>query len=76
MAAGRQQQLAFRYGSHKYPLGIWRALSGGDQDGRSRTMIQRSEGGNIIAYADEDPEVRRIFNEALDRNGVRPWVRE
>lgn len=69
-------QLAFRYGSHKYPMGIWRALGGGDEDGRARTMIQRRQGGNIIAYADEDPEVRRMFNEALERNGVTPWVRQ
>jgi quercetin dioxygenase-like cupin family protein len=70
-------QLAFRYGSHKYPMGIWRALGGGEaEDGRSRVMVSRRRGGNIIPYDDEDPAMRRMFNEGLERNGVKPWVRQ
>jgi len=70
-------QLAIRYGSAKYPMGVWRALSNGDtQDGRPNTMVFRRDGGNVIAYADEDPMIGKLFNEALVRNGVQPWVRQ
>jgi quercetin dioxygenase-like cupin family protein len=69
-------QLAFRYGSHKFPMGIARALGGGEVDGRTRTMISRRDGGNVIPYADEDPAMNRMFNDALTRNGVQPWVRQ
>ena len=69
-------QLAFRYGSHKFPMGIARALGGGEVDGRTRTMISRRDGGNVIPHADEDPAMKRMFNEALKRTGVKAWVRQ
>ena len=28
------------------------------------------DGGNVIQYADEDPEIRRLFKEECRRNGV------
>ncbi|MBM2811626.1 MAG: hypothetical protein HW416_2385 [Chloroflexi bacterium] len=68
-------QLAFRYGSHKFPMGIWRALGGGEVDGKSRTMISRRNGGNIIPYADEDPAIGQMFAEGIAKNGVKAWVR-
>lgn len=68
-------QLAFRYGSQKWPNGARRALGGGEVDGRTRVMMTREEGGAIIPYAQEDPEIGRMFNEALARNGVAAWVR-
>jgi quercetin dioxygenase-like cupin family protein len=70
-------QLAIRYGSAKYPMGMWRALSNGEtQDGRSNTMVSRRDGGNVISYADEDPMIGKLFNEAIARNGVKAWVRK
>ena len=45
-------------------------------DGRSTTMVSRREGSNVISYADEDPLMRKMFNEALERNGVAPRVRQ
>lgn len=68
-------QLAFRYGSERFRLGIWRSLGGGEVGGRSRLMITRPEGGAVIPYADEDPEIGRMFNEALTQNGISAWVR-
>lgn len=68
-------QLAIRYGSEKNRLGIWNALGGGQVDGRSRLMMTRKEGGAVIEYAEEDPEINRLFNEEIARNGVAPWVR-
>lgn len=68
-------QLAIRYGSQKFRIGFWRDLGGGEVGGRSRVMMTRAEGGAVIPYADEDPEIGRMFNEALARNGIAPWVR-
>ncbi|MBM2810272.1 MAG: Gentisate 1,2-dioxygenase [Chloroflexi bacterium] len=70
-------QLAIRYGSTRYPMGVWRAQSNGEEsDGRARTMIPRSQGGNVISYAAEDPHIRVMFNEAIAKNGVEAWVRK
>ena len=39
-------------------------------DGLSPTTISIREGGALIEYEDEDPEIRRRFEEALKRQGV------
>ena len=66
--------MAFRYGSVNFPIGFWQALGGGEEiDGTARTMVSRRQGGNIIPYEDEDPAIRKMFNEAPARNGIKPW---
>jgi hypothetical protein len=37
-----------------------------------KAWISRRIGGDQIDYADETPEVRRIFAEALSRHGLSP----
>lgn len=68
-------QLAFRYGSQIFRIGFHQALGGGEVDGRPRVMMTRGEGGAVIPYAEEDPEMARMFHEALARNGVTAWIR-
>lgn len=69
-------QLAFRYGSTKFPVGFWLALGGGEQDnGMTATMKSRREGGHIIPYEDEDPAMRQMYHEAIARNGITAWER-
>lgn len=67
-------QLAIRYGSNKFPVGLWDALGGGEAaDGQVKTMVSAREGGHIIPYEDEDPAMRRMFNEGIQKNGVKAW---
>ncbi len=61
------RQLAFRYGSLKNLMG-WELIRKGGQ--RSGTMVSLSEGGTVIEYALEDPEIHRLFEEALSKSGV------
>lgn len=60
------RQLAFRYSgeSGNYILGCWRAIN---KEG-VRTSIR--EGGTLIEYEDEDPQIRRDFKMAIKRDGV------
>jgi oxalate decarboxylase/phosphoglucose isomerase-like protein (cupin superfamily) len=60
------RQLAFRYSgqSGKYLLGVWRAIN---KEG-VRTSIR--EGGTLIEYEDEDPQIRRDFESALAQTGA------
>jgi hypothetical protein len=55
--------LALRWGSRKFP----RPWSGGADGG---TDLSLKEGGNQIEYADEDPMIRRMFEEELAKQGV------
>jgi quercetin dioxygenase-like cupin family protein len=60
------RQLAFRYSgqSGKYLLGCWRAIN---KEG-VRTSIR--EGGTLIEYEDEDPQIRKDFASAIGKLGI------
>lgn len=62
----KARQLAFRYSgqSGKYLLGCWRAIN---KEG-VRTSIR--EGGTLIEYEDEDPQVQKDFDAELKKTGV------
>ena len=59
-------QLAWRCGSHKFPLGI--------RVGAIRAGVYTSvkQGGTLIEYQDEDPEIRRIYLAELKKKGITP----
>jgi quercetin dioxygenase-like cupin family protein len=65
---GKEQarQLAFRYSSQsgKYLFGVWKAIN---KEG-VRTSIR--EGGTLIEYEDEDPQIRIDFEDEIGRTGV------
>ena len=65
---GRQpaRQLAFRYSgeSGKYLLGCWRAIN------KEGVRTSTRQGGTLIEYEDEDPQIRQDFAAALKSNGV------
>ncbi len=56
--------LAIRWGSRKHPS-PW----GGGAKSKGADLSVKL-GGNQIEYADEDPQIRRIFEEELAKNGV------
>ena len=62
----KARQLAFRYSgqSGKYLLGCWRAIN---KEG-VRTSVR--EGGTMIEYEDEDPQIRVDFEAAIGNAGV------
>ncbi len=62
----KARQLAFRYSgqSGKYLLGCWRAIN---KEG-VRTSIR--DGGTLIEYEDEDPQIQKDFDAALKKTGV------
>ncbi|HLB29389.1 MAG TPA: hypothetical protein VJM69_04590, partial [Dehalococcoidia bacterium] len=60
------RQLAFRTGSRKNPIGFHVAAKH-HIDG---TLMSLQEGGTIIEYDYEDPEIRRRYEEALRRDGI------
>lgn len=66
--AGKEpaRHLAVRYGSRLYPLGFKVALQRADDD----VFISVKQGGNLIEYAFEDPEIRGRYETALEKNGV------
>ncbi len=57
---------AFRLGSRKNPTLFFSATSG-DREGVTMSI---RDGGTVIAYDDEDPRIRKEFEEALKKNGV------
>lgn len=60
------RHMAIRFGSRKYPTGF--SLAGGRYgDGILKSI---REGGTMIDYEDEDPEIRRIFRDLLKKEGV------
>ncbi len=67
-------QLAFRYGSRRFPFGIWHAVGARDVDGEVGTMRMRGDGGAVIDYSQEDPHIRQLFNERLRQNGIHAWT--
>jgi oxalate decarboxylase/phosphoglucose isomerase-like protein (cupin superfamily) len=60
------RQLAFRFSgeSGKYLLGVWRAIN------KEGVRISIREGGTLIEYEDEDPQIRKDFLAAVQRAGV------
>jgi oxalate decarboxylase/phosphoglucose isomerase-like protein (cupin superfamily) len=60
------RQLAFRYSgeSGKFLLGCWRAIN---QEGVRRSI---REGGTMIEYEDEDPQIRADFEAAIAKVSV------
>lgn len=65
---GKEQarQLAFRYAgqSGKYLLGCWRAIN------KEGVRTSTREGGTLIEYEDEDPQIRSDFENAIKQLGV------
>jgi hypothetical protein len=60
------RQLAVRYGSRIHHIGF-KIAAVGKTDG---VYISVKEGGTMIDYPDEDPEIPRKYNRALKKNGV------
>lgn len=58
------RQLATRYGSINYRVGIWDALEG------AGVMISVKKGGTLIEYEDQDPEIHSRYLEAIRREGL------
>ncbi len=60
------RQLAFRYSgqSGKYLMGVVKALT------REGVRTSTKEGGTLIEYEDEDPQIRRDYEADLKREGV------
>ncbi|MFQ5683530.1 MAG: ethanolamine ammonia lyase-activating protein [Candidatus Binatia bacterium] len=60
------QQLAFRYNTQSgpYRLGIGKALN------KKGVVTSIREGGTLIEYEDEDPQIRTDFATALEAEGV------
>jgi quercetin dioxygenase-like cupin family protein len=64
---GPARHVALRLGSRKNPTGLHDASTRDNRDGVTTSL---REGGTVIDYEDEDPQIRREFEEALKRNGV------
>jgi len=62
----KARQLAFRYGSKRFNTLFSRAAQ--KRDGG--VFISVKEGGTLIEYGDEDPEIRRIYEAALKERGI------
>ncbi len=60
------RHLAIRFGSRIHPVGF-KIASYRREDG---VYIDVKEGGTLISYEDEDPEIRRRYEEALKKTGV------
>jgi mannose-6-phosphate isomerase-like protein (cupin superfamily) len=58
-------QLALRNGSSKFPFGVRRAQN------RQGVLTSTAEGGTMIEYEDEDPQIRKDYEAAVAANGVR-----
>jgi quercetin dioxygenase-like cupin family protein len=64
------RQLAFRYNSHsgEYRLGIGKALN------RAGVNISTRNGGTLIEYEDEDPQIRIDYEAEIKAEGVSPQM--
>ncbi len=61
--AGKARYLALRWGSWRY-----RFMRLAEGDGSTYTSVK--EGGGQIEYEDEDPDIHREFESALDKVGA------
>jgi len=59
------RHVAVRLGSRRNPTAFHDATGG-----RERVTNSIREGGTVIKYDDEDPQIRKEFEEALGKNGV------
>ncbi|HWP58111.1 MAG TPA: cupin domain-containing protein [Candidatus Acidoferrales bacterium] len=64
------RQLAFRYtgNSGRYRLGVARALN---KAGGAGIRLSVRDGGTLIEYEDEDPQIRRDYEAAVAAEGVK-----
>jgi len=62
------RQLALRYGSHRYGVRFSDIQQG------AGVYVSVKEGGSLIEYEDEDPEIRRLFTAECAKNGVEARV--
>jgi oxalate decarboxylase/phosphoglucose isomerase-like protein (cupin superfamily) len=60
------RHLAIRYGSRIHPIGFKIA----DKRSEDGVYIDVKRGGTLIEYADEDPQIRRHYENALRKTGV------
>jgi hypothetical protein len=60
------RHLALRYGSRIHPLGFKIA----DKRSEDGVYIDVKKGGTLIEYADEDPYIRKHYEEELKKSGV------
>jgi mannose-6-phosphate isomerase-like protein (cupin superfamily) len=58
------RQVALRYGSRMYGVQFWDIQAG------EGVLVDVKQGGAMIQYEDEDPEIRRQFERALAEAGV------
>lgn len=63
---GPARHLAIRYGSRLHPIGFKIA----DKRSEDGVYIDVKRGGTLIEYADEDPYIRRHYEEELKKTGV------
>jgi oxalate decarboxylase/phosphoglucose isomerase-like protein (cupin superfamily) len=60
------RHLALRYGSRIHPLGFKIA----DKRSEDGVYIDVKQGGTLIEYADEDPHIRKNYEEEMKKTGV------
>jgi oxalate decarboxylase/phosphoglucose isomerase-like protein (cupin superfamily) len=60
------RHLALRYGSRIHPIGFKIA----DKRSEEGVYIDVKKGGTLIEYADEDPQIRRHYEDELKKTGV------
>jgi len=60
------RHLALRYGSRIHPIGFKIA----DKRSEDGVYIDVKEGGTLIEYADEDPYIRKHYDDELKKTGV------
>src|ERR1043166_2619175 len=60
------RHLAIRYGSRLHPIGFKIA----DKRSEEGVYINVKQGGTLIEYADEDPHIRRHYEEEMRKTGV------
>ena len=60
------RHLALRYGSRLHPIGFKIA----DKRSEDGVYIDVKNGGTLIEYADEDPHIRRHYEEEMKKTGV------
>ena len=58
--------IALRYGSRIHPIGFKVA----DKRGEDGVYIDIKQGGTLIEYADEDPYIRKHYEDELKKRGV------
>ncbi len=65
--ADPDRHLALRYGNRIHPIGFKTA----DKRSEEGVYIDVKQGGTLIEYADEDPYVRKHYEEELKKRGVK-----